>query len=108
MRNRNAQTRVTSAPAVSHAIAAAIAAAVLTLAMPALADQKAAVAPAATPVKKSHPVARRHVPPPRQSAFGADSYGCKSYDNMFPPCQSTWPQGSPHYHGPVPGVTFDE
>jgi hypothetical protein len=28
------------------------------------------------------------------------------YQNQFPPCQSTWPAGSPNYHGSRPGPTF--
>jgi hypothetical protein len=28
---------------------------------------------------------------------------CASNQNMSPPCMSTWPQGSPNYHGPIPG-----
>ena len=30
------------------------------------------------------------------------------YQNQFPPCMSTWPGGDPHYHGPIPGPTFDD
>jgi hypothetical protein len=30
------------------------------------------------------------------------------YQNQFPPCMSTWPQGDPNYHGGShPGVTFE-
>jgi hypothetical protein len=29
------------------------------------------------------------------------------YQNQFPPCMSTFPQGSPNYHGSRPGPTFD-
>jgi len=33
--------------------------------------------------------------------------GCTwPYQNQFPPCMSTWPQGSPNYHGSRPGPTF--
>jgi hypothetical protein len=28
------------------------------------------------------------------------------YQNQFPPCMSTFPEGSPNYHGPRPGPTF--
>ncbi len=29
-----------------------------------------------------------------------DSSGCTwPYQNQFPPCMSTWPEGSPDYHG---------
>jgi hypothetical protein len=29
------------------------------------------------------------------------------YQNQFPPYMSTFPEGSPNYHGPRPGPTFD-
>ena len=29
------------------------------------------------------------------------------YQNQFPPCMSTFPEGSPNYHGGRPGPTFD-
>jgi hypothetical protein len=29
------------------------------------------------------------------------------YQNQFPPCLSTWPEGDPNYHGSRPGPTFD-
>jgi hypothetical protein len=33
---------------------------------------------------------------------------CTTYNNIAPPCMSTWPQGSPNYHGPTPGNTFSD
>jgi hypothetical protein len=30
------------------------------------------------------------------------------YQNQFPPYMSTWPAGSPNYHGPRPGPTFPD
>jgi hypothetical protein len=91
--------------------AAAITASVLVLAMPAYADQQAGTAPAAAPVKTPKRITHRYYAPTKQRpGYGAapNASGCTSYNNMFPPCQSTWPQGSPQYHGPVPGVTFDD
>lgn len=59
---------------------------------------------------KKHTAAgqRRHYA--QRNLYGWDQRpvqsGCGPYQNQFPPCQSTWPQGSPHYHGARPGPTF--
>jgi hypothetical protein len=47
----------------------------------------------------------------RQTADGQQSAtilsdACPTHDNLVPPCMSTWPQGNPNYHGPVPGPLF--
>jgi hypothetical protein len=45
----------------------------------------------------------------RPKVYNAEPPGCTwPYQNQFPPCQSTWPAGSPSYHGSRPGVTFQD
>jgi hypothetical protein len=40
--------------------------------------------------------------------YGSARSGCTwPYQNQFPPCMSTFPEGSPNYHGGRPGPTFD-
>jgi hypothetical protein len=45
-------------------------------------------------------VARKDVAP--TSVYNSDT-ACSSHEQMQPPCMSTFPAGSPNYHGPVPG-----
>jgi len=89
------------------AAVAAIAALSLSLSMVTLARAQQtsnATAAAVTPVKKHK---RSHYS--QNETYQPKSSGCSSHQNMFPPCMSTWPEGSPHYHGGVhPGNTFDE
>jgi hypothetical protein len=72
-----------------------------------------------THAAKTHP--KKHVARARRTQPGIGPgrlYGsapnwqttrCKwPYQNQFPPCMSTWPAGDPNYHGPRPGVTFDD
>jgi hypothetical protein len=56
--------------------------------------------------------ARKHVS--RRPAAAHNLYGTAApgrctwpYQNQFPPCMSTFPEGSPNYHGGRPGPTFD-
>ena len=89
-----------------NAAVAAIAAASLLLSMP-------SVAQADQPAKKTHAA---RMSPKKRAAIPGKIYGAAPnsarctwpYQNMFPPCMSTWPQGDPNYHGSRPGVTFDE
>jgi hypothetical protein len=44
-----------------------------------------------------------------RGVYGSARDGCTwPYQNQFPPCMSTFPEGSPHYHGPRPGPTFSD
>ena len=79
------------------------------------ADQQAEKTHAATMSPKKHAARMHHRKQkeaeiaPRFSAAAPNSPGCTwPYRNMFPPCMSTWPGGDPNYHGPQPGVTFDQ
>ena len=57
--------------------------------------------------------ARKHVSRPWRPYAGRDLYGTARgrcswpYQNQFPPCMSSFPEGSPNYHGGRPGPTFD-
>jgi hypothetical protein len=57
--------------------------------------------------------ARKHVsrqwrPAPDRNLYGSAQGRCTwPYQNQFPPCMSTFPEGSPNYHGGRPGPTFD-
>jgi hypothetical protein len=43
-----------------------------------------------------------------RTLYGNAGSGCTwPYQNQFPPCMSTFPEGSPNYHGGRPGPTFD-
>jgi hypothetical protein len=43
-----------------------------------------------------------------QQRQAANTVGCTSYENQYPPCMSTWPAGSPNYHGSTsPGNSTD-
>jgi hypothetical protein len=43
-----------------------------------------------------------------RNLYGTARSGCTwPYQNQFPPCMSTFPEGSPNYHGGRPGPTFD-
>jgi hypothetical protein len=95
---------------------AIIAAASLSLLMvsAAQADQQAEGTPAATINPKKHVVPTYH-PKRKESQIRPKTYGAAPnlarcawpYQNMFPPCMSTFPQGDPNYHGSRPGVTFE-
>lgn len=64
-----------------------------------------------TTYAKKHAALRKRRPSEHRNLYGWDQRraggggGC-GYQNEYPPCQSTWPQGSPSYHGPVSGPTF--
>ena len=46
--------------------------------------------------------------PPNAWAGTSFEARCKwPYRNQFPPCQSTWPEGDPNYHGSRAGPTFN-
>jgi hypothetical protein len=58
--------------------------------------------------------ARKHVSRQWRPAAARNLYGTAApsrctwpYENQFPPCMSTFPEGSPNYHGGRPGPTFD-
>jgi hypothetical protein len=97
--------------------AAAIAAVSLSLSMPLVAQaDQAEKTPAATASPKQH-AARTHHLKQRESAIAPKIYGAAPnsarcswpYQNMFPPCMSTWPADDPNFHGSThPGVTFDQ
>jgi len=81
----------------------------------AYAQQTADATPAAANAAKKH--ARSHYSQNQthqRKLYGYQPYQNmgpppQPYQNMFPPYMSTWPEGSPHYHGGIhPGVTFDE
>jgi hypothetical protein len=56
---------------------------------------------------KKHP-ARQWRPDAGRNLYGSARGGCTwPYQNQFPPCMSTFPEGSPNYHGGRPGPTFD-
>ena len=52
---------------------------------------------------------RQWRPQARPNLYGSARGGCTwPYQNQFPPCMSTFPEGSPSYHGPRPGPTFGD
>ena len=56
---------------------------------------------------KKH-ASRQWRPDAGRNLYGSVRSGCTwPYQNQFPPCMSTFPEGSPNYHGPRPGPTFD-
>jgi hypothetical protein len=56
---------------------------------------------------KKH-LSRQWQPYAGQHLYGSAQGRCAwPYQNLFPPCQSTFPEGSPNYHGGRPGPTFD-
>jgi hypothetical protein len=55
-----------------------------------------------------HPYTHRNLYGWDQRYGGDQRYGQGGYNNQFPPYMSTFPEGSPSYHGPRPGVTFDD
>jgi len=98
-----------------HTAIAALTAASFTLPMvTAYANQQPAQTQAASEhPKKPHP--KKHAAKQSQVAWQptpAQQWVQKRctwpYQNQFPPCMSTWPGGSPHYHGPISGPTFDD
>jgi hypothetical protein len=62
-------------------------------------------------VTKSYPknhLSRQWHPQAGRNLYGSAQGRCAwPYQNLFPPCQSTFPEGSPNYHGGRPGPTFD-
>jgi len=62
----------------------------------------------------THVAAKKHVsrqwrPQANPNLYGSVRDRCAwPYQNRFPPCMSTFPQGSPNYHGSRPGPTFDD
>jgi len=78
------------------------------------ADQPAAPTHVVKAQSKKHAATTRHrqsgvVPRTTSSAQAQVDKRCTwPYQNQFPPCMSTWPAGSPSYHGPRPGPTFDD
>jgi hypothetical protein len=59
-------------------------------------------------------VAKKHVSRQWRPAAARNLYGTAApsrctwpYQNQFPPCMSSFPEGSPNYHGGRPGPTFD-
>jgi hypothetical protein len=53
-------------------------------------------------------VSRQWRPAAHPNLYGSARGRCSwPYQNQFPPCMSTFPEGSPNYHGPRPGSTFD-
>jgi hypothetical protein len=109
------QKRTVSLPkaAVGAIIAASLSLSMVTLASADQAGGPTAAAPAT--VKKHKPTYYSHHPYyshyshyPQNQADYRRLYGAE-YQHMFPPGMSTWPEGSPHYHGGLhPGVTFDD
>jgi hypothetical protein len=65
-----------------------------------------------THVAKTYPkkhVSRQWRPQANPNLYGSARDRCTwPYQNQFPPCMSTFPQGSPNYHGSRPGVTFQD
>ena len=65
------------------------------------------------PANVAKPYAKKHVYHQAHPYAGRNLYGSAQgrcawpYQNQFPPCMSTFPEGSPNYHGPRPGITFD-
>lgn len=56
---------------------------------------------------KKH-ASRHWRPSETRNLYGSAQGRCAwPYQNRIPPCMSTFPEGSPHYHGPQSGVTFD-
>jgi hypothetical protein len=64
-----------------------------------------------THVTKSYPKnhwSRQWQPQTGRNLYGSAQGRCAwPYQNQFPPCMSTFPEGSPNYHGGRPGPTFD-
>ena len=98
------QNRLWTGGLAAIAFTALLAAPTLSLAQP---DQVRPKTPAARTHAKSH-VSRQWSPNAGRNLYGAARSGCTwPYQNQFPPCMSTFPEGSPNYHGPRPGPTFD-
>jgi hypothetical protein len=56
---------------------------------------------------KKH-ISRQWHPDAGRNLYGSAGSRCTwPYQNQFPPCMSTFPEGSPNYHGGRPGPTFD-
>jgi hypothetical protein len=90
-----------------HAAIAALAAVALSLPMLPVAKAEGTQPATVTQPKLVAKKHRRQSTAVRRHLYGALPAGCTwPYQNQFPPCQSTWPQGSPNYHGPRPGPTF--
>jgi len=102
------------------AIAAATAAACSLAVLASARAEPAANPPAVKIYHKRHlanaPV-RQPVPTHRHLYGSAQQWGTAQwstgrcawpYQNLFPPCMSTFPEGSPSYHGGRPGPTFGD
>jgi hypothetical protein len=92
-------------------LGAAAAVVIAALCLPAAADASTDQ-PATAATAKKHP--KKHVSQVVQAQRPGQPQqwqprGCTwPYTNQYPPCQSTWPAGDPHYHGGShPGPTFD-
>jgi hypothetical protein len=71
-------------------------------------DQQKPTAHVAKTYPKKH-VSRQWRPYVNPNLYGSTQGRCAwPYQNQFPPCMSTFPQGSPNYHGSRPGVTFQD
>jgi hypothetical protein len=70
-------------------------------------DQQKPTTHAAKTDARKH-VSRQWRPYADQKLYGSVRDRCAwPYQNQFPPCMSTFPEGSPNYHGGRPGPTFD-
>lgn len=70
-------------------------------------DQKQPTPHVAKSNAKKH-LSRQWRPNVNPNLYGSARDRCAwPYQNQFPPCMSTFPEGSPNYHGPRPGPTFD-
>jgi hypothetical protein len=73
-------------------------------------DQNASQTHAARIAKlhpKRHVAVRQRYPYARRHLYGWDERSMGGCQNATTPCLSTFPEGSPHYHGPQYGPTFD-
>ena len=71
-------------------------------------DQRRPTTRIAETYAKKH-ASRQWRPQARPNLYGSARAGCTwPYQNQFPPCMSTFPEGSPSYHGPRPGPTFGD
>lgn len=71
-------------------------------------DQQRPAAHVAKSSAKKH-VARQWRRQVNPNLYGSAQGRCTwPYQNQFPPCMSTFPEGSPNYHGSRPGLTFQD
>lgn len=101
MRNYRNPLRAVGVPTIAVAL---LSAPVLSMAQT---DQQRPATHVAKSYAKKH-VSRQWRPQANPNLYGSAQGRCTwPYQNQFPPCMSTFPQGSPNYHGSRPGVTFD-